>query len=60
MANASRVLSVSEMELMSPDERANAVKSRVVTDLLELPEAFRNSVLLRADALTEELRRDSR
>ena len=60
MANSSRVVSVAEMEMMSPDERAVAVQSRVVTDLDELPETFRNSVLLRANALKEELIRNPR
>ena len=60
MANSSRVVSVAEMEMMSPDERADAVRSRVVTDLDELPETFRNSVLLRANALEEELIRNPR
>ena len=37
-------LSAAEMDLMTPDARAQAVGERVVTDLDELPPAFRSKV----------------
>jgi hypothetical protein len=39
------LLTASELDAMSPDERAAAVADRVVTDLEELPDEFRQRVV---------------
>ena len=39
------LLTASELDAMSPDERAAAVADRLVTDLEELPDEFRQRVV---------------
>ncbi|MCP3938902.1 MAG: hypothetical protein GY708_26445 [Actinomycetia bacterium] len=45
MVNTPRVLTVEELDAMTPDERAQAFNERIVTDLDELPAKFRDRVI---------------
>ena len=44
MAEDERTLTAAELDQMSPDERAAALRDRLVTDLDELPKPFRHRV----------------
>ena len=41
-------LSIEEMEALTPNERVEAVKERIVTSWDEVPEDFRNRIFSRA------------
>ena len=55
MPLAKIVLSVEEMERMTPQERALAIHSGTLQSLDELPPAFREAVLKRAVEVNERL-----
>lgn len=44
-------IGVEELERMSPDERLEALRDRVVTDLDDLPDDFRRRVIATAESL---------
>jgi hypothetical protein len=44
-------IGVEELERMSPDERLEALRDRVVTDLDDLPDDFRRRVIATAQSL---------
>lgn len=44
-------IGVEEFGRMSPDERRDALRARVVTDLDELPDEFRRRIIVTAQAL---------
>jgi len=48
------LITAEELEAMTPDERAAAVRSRIVTDLDELPDGFRARVVENLDRLNAE------
>ena len=50
------LLTASELDAMSPDERAAAVADRLVTDLEELPDEFRQRVVHTGARLAAERR----
>ena len=50
------LLTASELDAMSPDERAAAVADRLVTDLEELPDEFRQRVVSTGARLAAERR----
>jgi hypothetical protein len=51
-----RAITAEELDAMSPDERAQVVREHMVTDLDQLPEAFRQRVEATAARLAEQLR----
>ena len=55
MAEDDRALTAAELDQMSPDQRAAALRDRLVTDLDELPETFRQRVEETARRLAEQL-----
>jgi hypothetical protein len=44
-------IGVEEFERMSPDERRDSLRDRVVTDLDDLPDDFRRRVIATAESL---------
>jgi hypothetical protein len=44
-------IGVEEFERMSPDERLEALRARVATDLDELPDDFRRRIIATAQSL---------
>ena len=59
MAEDDRTLTAAELDQMSPDQRAAALRDRLVTDLDELPATFRQRVEETARRLAEELPAES-
>jgi hypothetical protein len=51
-----RVITPDEMDQMTPDERAVAVRAGTVLSLDELPEEFRQRVVDRAQMLSQRIR----
>ena len=51
-----RVITPEEMDLMSPEERASAVRNGELRSLEDLPEELRHQVIARAAAIEERLR----
>lgn len=49
------LLTAAEMDTMTPDERAAAVRERIAPDLDELPEGFRTRIEQTAQRLATEL-----
>jgi hypothetical protein len=56
MAEDDSALTAAELDQMSPDQRAAALRERLVTDLDELPAGFRQRVEETARRLVERLR----
>ncbi len=54
MADKPEVLSAEQLDAMTPDERAQAFRDRVVTDPDELPEDWRRKIYDRAQQLGAE------
>ncbi len=50
------VITADEMDRMSPEERAAAVRAGTILSLDELPENFRNRIIERARVLNEQFR----
>ena len=46
-----RHIGIEEFERMSPEERLDVLRARVVTDLDELPDDFRRRVIATAESL---------
>ena len=55
MAEDDRALTAAELDQMSPDQRADALRDRLLTDLDELPVTFRQRVEETARRLAEQL-----
>jgi hypothetical protein len=55
MPLATRVLTVEEMERMTPSERAAAIDAGTMHSLDELPPAFREAVIKRATEIHQRL-----
>ena len=51
-----RVITPEEMDLMSPDERASAVRNGELHSLEDLPRELRHQVIARAAAFEERFR----
>ena len=51
------MITADELDAMSPDERAQVVRSHVLTDLALLPEGFRRRVEDTARQLAQKIRR---
>lgn len=51
-----KILSAEQLDAMTPDQRAAALDERIVHDLDELPEEFRNQIMETGRRLGEELR----
>jgi len=56
MAEKPKLVTAAEMDAMTPDERAQLVRSRIITSLDDLPEGFRQDVVDEARRLSKELR----
>jgi hypothetical protein len=56
MANKPELLTAAQLDAMTPNERMAAFEQRVVNDLDELPEEFRNRVVATAERLGQERR----
>lgn len=56
MADEPELITAAQLDAMTPNERMAAFDQRIVTDLDELPEAFRNRVVATADRLGRERR----
>ncbi|MCP3853173.1 MAG: hypothetical protein GY745_07390 [Actinomycetia bacterium] len=54
MADKQETLSAEQLDAMTPDERAQAFRDRIVTDAHELPEDFRRKIYDRAQQLGAE------
>jgi hypothetical protein len=54
MAEKPELITAAALDAMSPDERAAAVKERIVTDLDELPDEFRRRVVATGERLARE------
>jgi len=54
MADERAILSAEELDAMTPDERAQAFRDRIVTDPDELPDEFRRKIYSRAKQLGTE------
>ena len=54
MAAEPKLLTASDLDAMTPDERSAAFKERLVTDLDSLPVDFRNRIVATAERLGEE------
>ena len=54
MADKREILSAEQLDAMTPDERAQAFRRRIVTDADELPEDFRRKIYDRAKQLGAE------
>jgi hypothetical protein len=55
MADERKMLTAAELDPMSPDQRAAAVRERLVTDLDDLPDEFRRRVVETGRRLADEL-----
>jgi hypothetical protein len=55
MDKGGKLLTAAELDQLSPDERALAVQSGIVTELDELPADFRQRVTATAERLAEQL-----
>jgi hypothetical protein len=55
MAESRKLLTAAELDQMTPDQRAAAVREHVVTDLDELPASFRRRVEETAGRLSDQL-----
>jgi hypothetical protein len=55
MTEDERALTAADLDQMSPDQRAAALRERLVTGLSELPAAFRQRVEETARRLAEQL-----
>lgn len=51
-----KILSAEQLDAMTPDQRAAAFDERIVDDLDELPEEFRNRIMETGRRLGEQLR----
>jgi hypothetical protein len=56
MADKPELLTAAQLDAMTPNERMAAFEQRVVNDLDELPEEFRNRVVATAERLGQERR----
>jgi|GraSoiStandDraft_42_1057292.scaffolds.fasta_scaffold1846133_1 hypothetical protein len=54
MAEKPDLITAAALDAMSPDERAAAVRERIVTDLDELPTEFRQRVVTTAERLARQ------
>lgn len=54
MAERPDLITAAALDAMSPDERATAVRERIVTDLDELPTEFRQRVVTTAERLARQ------
>ena len=54
MAEKPELITTVALDAMSPDERAAAVRERIVTDLDELPTEFRKRVVATAERLARQ------
>lgn len=54
-----KLLTAPDLDAMSPDERAAALSERIVTDLANLPDGFRQRVLETGTRLAAERRSNS-
>lgn len=54
MADKREILSAEQLDAMTPDERAQAFRDRIVTEPDELPEDFRRRIYDRAKQLGAE------
>ncbi len=54
MADKPEVLSADQLDAMTPDERAQAFRDRIITDADEMPENFRGNIYDRAKQLGAE------
>jgi hypothetical protein len=56
MARDFTLVTAEQMDKMTPNERAELVRSRVITDLDELSPEFRERVLAKGQRIAQELR----
>jgi hypothetical protein len=56
MADARKPLTAAELDVLSPDQRAAAVRDGLVTDLDDVPDEFRRRVINTGRRLADELR----
>jgi len=56
VANKHEFLTAAQLDTMTPNERQAAFNDRIVTDLDDLPEEFRNRVTATAERLGRERR----
>ncbi len=59
MALEPELLTVADLDRMTPNERAEAVNARIVTDIEQLPAAFRARVIATAERVAGELKRST-
>ena len=59
MSNERKIITAAEMDKMTPQERADAVRASVVTSLDDLDPAFRERVERRARELAQSLGTDA-
>ena len=59
MAEKHEILSAAQLDAMTPNERQAAFNERIVTDLEDLPEEFRNRVVATANRLGCERRSET-
>lgn len=55
MAKVPRLITAAELDEMTPDQRAAAFNDRIITDLDELPDDFRQKVIDTAHRLAAQL-----
>jgi hypothetical protein len=56
MARDFTLVTAEQMDTMTPNERAELVRSRIITDLNELSPEFRERTIAKAKRISEDLR----
>jgi hypothetical protein len=53
MSEASQLVTAAELDQLTPNKRAELLRAHIVTDLSELPSAFKDVVINRAEELAK-------